>query len=283
MTIEEMEAEIQETNELIRKRRRRGLGLMLKRLWMLTCLMVSSVDAFTAYDCSNSTNVVESYFLLEPDTCANMGKDGEVETSVYGEVAQMKQDRMIPVFRCMVIETLVAQYCGMFSAAGVKRYIRFRELRPLEAWECRQARLNGQVHINGKILVGKISDTISHTMFLTGGLDDESRCEVGVVTLLDGKVLNRQVAQGLYEITLREDFARLNELTGSLTLTSGMQAAAGDKSLVDSLEGTVVWEYDAMACPQTIVKLFRGTLTKPTRTRDRQSLWSTRTRTRRRG
>ncbi len=67
-----------------------------------------------------------------------------------------------------------------------------------------------------------------------------------------------QVAQGLYEITLREEFARLNELTGSLTLTSGVQAAAGDKSLVDSLEGTVVWEYDAMACPQTIVKLFRG-------------------------
>jgi hypothetical protein len=40
-----------------------------------------------------------------------------------------------------------------------------------------------------------------------------------------------------------------------LTLTSGVQAA-GDKSLVDSLEGMVVWEYDTMACPQTIVKLF---------------------------
>jgi hypothetical protein len=42
MTIEEMEAEIQETNEAIRKGRRRGLGLMLKSLWMLTmlaCLM----------------------------------------------------------------------------------------------------------------------------------------------------------------------------------------------------------------------------------------------------
>jgi hypothetical protein len=167
------------------------------------CLMVSSVDGFTAYDCSNRTNVVESYSLLEPDTCANMGKDGEVETSVYGEVAQVKQDRMIPVFRCMVIETLVAQYCGMFSAAGVKRYIRFRELRPLEAWECRQARLNGQVHINGKMLVGKIGATISHTMFLTGGLDEESRCEVGVVTLPDSRVLNGQVAQGLYKITLR--------------------------------------------------------------------------------
>jgi hypothetical protein len=261
MTIEEMEAEIWETNEAIGKRRRRGLGLMLKPLWMLmilACLMGSPVAAFIAYDCSNNTNFVKSYSLLEPDACANMGKDGEVETFVYGEVAQVKQDRMISVFRCMVVETLVAQYCGMFSAAGVKRYIRFCELRPLEAWECRQARLNGQVHINGKTVAGKIGATVSHTMFLTGGLDDESRCEVGVVTLPDGRVLNGQVAQGLYKITLREEFARLNELTGSLTLTSGVQSAAGDKSLVDSLEGTVVWEYDAMACHQTIVKLFRG-------------------------
>jgi hypothetical protein len=30
-----------------------------------------------------------------------------------------------------------------------------------------------------------------------------------------------------------------------------------DKSLVDSLEGTVVWEYDSMACPQTIVQLYK--------------------------
>jgi hypothetical protein len=28
--------------------------------------------------------------------------------------------------------------------------------------------------------------------------------------------------------------------------------------MVDSLEGTVVWEYDSMACPQTIVRLYRG-------------------------
>jgi hypothetical protein len=258
MTIEEMEAEIQETKALIKRRRGRGVGLLPMPLALLMCLMVSSVDGFTAYDCSNRTNVVESYSLLEPDACANMGKDGEVKTSVYGDIGQVKQDRMIPVFRCVVIETLVAQYCGMFLATGVKRYIRFRELRPLKAWECRQARLNGQVHINGKMLVGKIGATISHTMFLTGGLDDESRCEVGVVTLPDGKVLNEQVAQGLYEITLREEFASLNELTGSLTLTLGVQAVAGDKSIVDRVEGTIVWEYDPIACPKTIVKLYRG-------------------------
>ncbi len=34
---------------------------------------------------------MEAYSLLEPDACANMGKDGEVETTVYGEIVQIKQ------------------------------------------------------------------------------------------------------------------------------------------------------------------------------------------------
>jgi hypothetical protein len=188
MTIEEMEAELQETNEAIRKRRRRTPGLMLKPLWMLTvfaCLARKPAEAFTAYDydCINRSNVVEAYSLLEPDACTNMGKDGEVETTVYGEIVQIKQDRMIPVFRCTVIETLVAQYCGMFSAAGVTRYLKFRELKPLEAWECRKARRSGQLLINGRAVEGKIGATVSHTMFLAGDLDDDSNCEVGTVTL----------------------------------------------------------------------------------------------------
>jgi hypothetical protein len=258
MTIEEMEAELREVKVEIRKRRRAGTGLLPMPLALLMCLMVSSVEGFTAYDCSNRSNVVEAYSLLEPDACASMGKEGEVETTVSGEIVQIKQDRMIPVFRCIVVETLIAQYCGMFSAAGVTRYIRFRELKPLEAWECQQARRSGQIVIKGRTLKGKIGATASQSMYLAGRLDDNSRCEVGIVTLPNGKVLNGQVAQGLYEITLREEFARLNELTGSLTLTSGVQVAAGDKSIVNSLEGTVVWEYDSMACPQTIVRLYRG-------------------------
>jgi hypothetical protein len=165
---------------------------------------------------------------------------------------------MIPVFRCVVVKTLVVQYCGMFSAAGVTRYIRFRELKPLEAWGCRKARRNGQLIINGRTVSGKIGATVSHIMFLSGGLDDESRCEVGMATLPSGKVLNGLASQGLYEVTLREEFARLNKLTGSLTLTSGVQARAADKSIVDSLEGTIVWEYDSMDCLQTIIRLYRG-------------------------
>ncbi len=172
MTLSEMEAELGEVQAEIKKRRRAGMGWLPLMLVLLLCFSGHLAEGFTAYDCSNRSNVVEAYSLLEPDACANMGKEGEVETMVYGEIVQIKQDRMIPVFRCIVIETLISQYCGMFSAAGVARYIRFRELKPLEALECRQARKNGKIIINGRTLEGKIGATASHSMYLAGGLDD---------------------------------------------------------------------------------------------------------------
>jgi hypothetical protein len=45
-------------------------------------------------------------------------------------------------------------------------------------------------------------------MFLSGCLDDESSCKVGMVTLRSCKVLSGLASQGLYEITLREEFVR---------------------------------------------------------------------------
>ncbi len=157
--------------EEIKRRKGREAG-RLPLVLMLLCLSGQAVEGFTAYDCSNRSNIVESYSLLEPDVCANMGKEGDVETTAYGEIVQIKQDRMISVFRCILIETIISQYCGMFSAAGVARYIHFREPRTLEAWECCQARKSGKI-INGRTFQGKIGATASHSMFLAGGLDEE--------------------------------------------------------------------------------------------------------------
>jgi hypothetical protein len=234
VSTKEMDAKIREVKKSLRRKEVKRMG-SLPLVMTVFCLLNGPVTGFTAYDCSNRSHIVESYSLLEPDVCANMGKEGEVETTVYGEIVQIKQDRMIPEFRCVVIETIVSQYCGHFSSAGVTRYIRFREQKTLEAWECRQARKNGKVVINGRRFQAKIGSTASHAMFLSGGLDDGSNCEAGIISFPNGKTIGGQAAQGLYEITLREEFARLNELTGSLTLTSGVQEMAGDKRMVEGV------------------------------------------------
>ncbi len=97
MSLAEMEAELRGVREEIKRRRGMGVG-WLPLMLTLICLSSQAVEGFTAYDCSNWSNIVVSYLLLEPDACANMGKEGEVETTVYGEIVQIKQDRMITVF-----------------------------------------------------------------------------------------------------------------------------------------------------------------------------------------
>jgi hypothetical protein len=80
----------------------------------------------------------------------SFGQDREVETTLYRENVQIKQDQIILIFRCQVIETIVSQYCGHWSSAGVTWYIQFREPKALEAWECRKARSHGKVTRQGR-------------------------------------------------------------------------------------------------------------------------------------
>jgi hypothetical protein len=88
-------------------------------------------SSFTSYDCTNRSTIVESYPLLEPDACAITGGNREVEMIVYGEIVQMKQDRIIPIFRSQVVVTIVSQCRGHWFSAGVTNYSCFREPKRL--------------------------------------------------------------------------------------------------------------------------------------------------------
>jgi hypothetical protein len=71
--------------------------------WMLLLLGVAGLggepaQAFTAYDCSNRSNIVKSYLMLEPETCTVSDANGEMKTVVYGKIVQMKQDQIILIF-----------------------------------------------------------------------------------------------------------------------------------------------------------------------------------------
>jgi hypothetical protein len=50
---------------------------------------------------------------------------------------------------------------------------------------------------------------MSHAAFMSGAMDDDSNCEAGIISFPIGMTLGGKTVQGLYEITLREEFARL--------------------------------------------------------------------------
>jgi hypothetical protein len=87
------------------------------------------VTGFVAYDCSNGTNRVDAYSLLEPAACPAHEDHHEVERTIFGEIVQMKNEWTVPVLCCIIIESVMSQYCGFNSAGVVVRYITFREPR----------------------------------------------------------------------------------------------------------------------------------------------------------
>jgi hypothetical protein len=70
-------------------------------------------------------------------------------------------------------------------------------------------------------------------------MDDDSHSEAEIIQFPDEKAMGGQMTQAIYEITLREEFDKLNELTGTITFISGKQGGSG-KSIADSLEGVII-------------------------------------------
>ncbi len=56
--------------------------------------------AFRAYDCNNQSSQIEQYSLLDPEPCGNMEKVHAIERELYGEIVQIKKERLVQVTRC---------------------------------------------------------------------------------------------------------------------------------------------------------------------------------------
>jgi hypothetical protein len=71
-----------------------------------------------------------------------------------------------------VVESVFSQYCGHSSAAGVTRYLKFREPLIVDPVECARAKYsNSNITINGKMFSACIGSQTSHSFFIAGSLD----------------------------------------------------------------------------------------------------------------
>jgi hypothetical protein len=86
-------------------------------------LRPGEVSGFMAYNCANTTSLVDVYSLLEPATCPSSSPQYAVERTIFGEIVLIKSEQRVPVFRCQGIETVKTQYCGLLSVGGVFRYL----------------------------------------------------------------------------------------------------------------------------------------------------------------
>jgi hypothetical protein len=233
------------------------LFLILPLLLQL-CSFGTQVNAFSAFDCQNRSNRVTAYSLIEPESCHGHVSDLRFVRVLSAEIIQVKKTRIIPISRCLAVESEFSQYCGHSSAAGVLRILKFRENRGIESDDCRKAFSNqGKIVISGKEFLAKIGEMTSHSEFLTGDLDDSSACTVGTHDA-GGKKLGYQTAQRVLEVSLFMEQGEINDAAGTIKLPDGLLARYKDETVRDSRAGTFVWSADDQDCPSTLTQIFRG-------------------------
>jgi hypothetical protein len=160
-------------------------SIMVGVIAMLTASLASlaGVEGFKAYDCSNSSNPVDMYSLLDPEPCPDMAMDHVVERMLHGEIVQMKRERLIRITRCHVVESIMSRYCGWQSQAGVVRYLKFREPYTVEPSACRHANKTGMIVINKKSWPVQMGAVGSYSDYLEGSLDLGHNCQVGTTRM----------------------------------------------------------------------------------------------------
>jgi hypothetical protein len=234
---------------------RNSMRVMMTMMMLMLAGLPECV-AFRAFDCNSQSSQIEQYSLLDPEPCSNMEKVHAIERELYGEIVQIKKDRLVQVTRCTATQTIKSVYCGWQSQPGPERYAKHDPIT-IEPADCRRAAKTGRFKLNGKEHLFEMNVSQGVTVDLVGSLDNYGNCEVGVFEF-NGVTLKNQMATAMYEIYVRQEWARANDLMGTIKLSEYLMGTTTDRALVDSGEGTYVWEHLKDPCTDTLVSLYRG-------------------------
>ncbi len=72
----------------------------MRVLMTMMLLMLAGLPecvAFRAYDCNSQSSQIEQYSLLDPEPCGSMEKVHAIECELYGEIVQIKKERLVQV------------------------------------------------------------------------------------------------------------------------------------------------------------------------------------------
>ncbi len=117
--------------------------------------------------------------------------------------------------RCTATQTIKSVYCGLKSRSGPERYAKFHDPIVIEPADSRMATKTGRFKLNGKEYLFEMNVRRAIIVDLVGGLDNDGNCEVGLYEV-NGVPLRNQMATAMYEIYIRQEWARANDLTGTI-------------------------------------------------------------------
>jgi hypothetical protein len=119
-------------------------------------------------------------------------------------------------------------YCRFQSGMGVERCDKFRNPIVIEPADCHLAAKTWRFKINGRDNPFEMNVRRLVIVNLVGGLDNNNNCEVGLFKV-NVVSLRNQMATAIYEIYVRQEWARANDLTGTIRLSEYLMGTTTDR------------------------------------------------------
>jgi hypothetical protein len=173
------------------------------------------------------------------------------------EVVQQKKKRAVTVQRCHIVETVISQYCRHSSASRVAQYLKFWEPVLVDPAICRRVfKDKGVIQLPTGVFRAKIGTTASYAHFIAGSLDDNHNCATGTLEYVEKPADIKQPRRPLRSRWLKE-LAKYQ----TLPVKSGYMMIRW-RTAVSWIcsKGHMWWSQPAVACPDNLVQLFRGTV-----------------------
>ncbi len=79
-----------------------------------------------------------------------MDKVHAIERELYGEIVQIKKERLVKVTRCTASQRVKSACCVFQSCSGVEWYDKFHEPFVIKPADCRLAAKTGRFKLNEK-------------------------------------------------------------------------------------------------------------------------------------
>ncbi len=99
--------------------------------------------------------------------------------------------------------------------------------------DCQLAAKTGKFKLNGKEYPFEMNVRRSVIVNLLGGLDNNGSCEVGMFEVNGVPLRSKVVTAAAYDMYVQQEWARANDLTGSIKLSEYLMGTTTDRTLVD--------------------------------------------------
>lgn len=228
-------------------------------LSLILLFCVAIVGGFTAYDCEHNEASIVKVDGGDVAPCPTTSIDYLPPKKINMQVIQVDTRYPVKAYQCKATVTQIVTRCGFNSLTYGSETVVDGKLFALHQQTCNKAVETGKLRMNYKTFPIEVNSAGHYSFYSHGRVDPNGYCDVeNFKNDFNHKYYEKSYEQTIIDFSLEVLTGILNLATGEVKFLDKIIGNFSSGSLVDPIEGTIVWNNATPGCNDTASELFRG-------------------------